>query len=157
MIESYSDREGKFLQFVMLMLGTSQEAPLKDANGAMVGALVDAFKALNPAPVQAAAMQSFDDPVYSEPWTVYVIRNTVTSAAYVGLARNGFRDRYPNGWWTDHHNERLSRDAAVYGAISFRVSIYVCVDDADMRRQEAEMMRALRHVTYNIKREQDNT
>ena len=153
-------RQRDFLVFCSKALGTGRNTPLRDINGATISALVDAFKECSPRPepkANACSMQSFDEPMWREPWTVYMIRNQVSGATYVGSARKGFLDRYPKGeWWNGHHNDRLLRDALTYGVANFRVLVYVCLDEKDMKRQEAELLRANRLITYNVRPERDN-
>ena len=153
-------RQRDFLRFCSKALGTGENTPLRDINGATIGALVDAFRECNPIakPTPSAlSMQSFDEPMWSERWTVYTIRNQVSGAVYVGVAKEGFRARYSAcEWWKDHHNERLMRDVLAYGLMNFRVLLYVCIDARDMKRQEAELLRANRLITYNVRPESDN-
>ncbi len=153
-----SKREDAFLSFCSRALGTSPEAPLKEINGALVGGLVEAYKATRaPRRPVVPHVQTFTDAVYSQPWTVYVIRNKVTTAAYVGSSASGFLHRYPRGeWWLAHQNESLGRDAWTYGVRNFRVLVHVCTDRGDMHRVEADLIRANRPYTYNIRHEPDN-
>jgi hypothetical protein len=154
----HSSRTRAFLRFCSSALGTAREAPLKDVNGALATALVTAFAECNPVEKEHRdrALQSFEDPIYSAPWTCYSIRNMATGGAYIGRAANGFLSRYPGGrWHEDHHNKRLVQDVLSYGLMSFRVLVYVCNDETDMRRQEAELQRANRLYTYNVRAEED--
>jgi hypothetical protein len=146
--------------FCSELLGTEPGAPLKDANGATIGALVEAFVKLKrlDEPKQATlTAQSFEDGIYREPWSCYVIRNSATGVSYVGIAEHGFVQRYDGGrWWEGHHNARLTQDVLVFGLVSFRVHIYVCADETDMRRQEAALITANRLYTYNVRNEADS-
>ena len=54
-----------------------------------------------------------------------------------------------------HHNKRLVRDVEAYGLMSFKVLVWVCNDETDMLRQEAELQRANRLYTYNERAESD--
>ena len=152
-------RQRDFLMFCAKALGSPQTAPLREQNGALVGALVEAFKVTHPVqvPEKQVALQTFEDAIYSEPWSCYAIRNMVTGASYIGIARGGFLSRYAGGkWWEGHKNPRLMRDALSFGLMNFRVLVYVCIDEKDMKRQEAELLRANRMFTYNIRPEADN-
>src|SRR5215472_959767 len=164
------EREDLFMSFVSRALGTPSECPLKDVNGTAIKALVEAFDTLHAIKKDDQApsvvlekgptkpeVQDFQDAIYEEPWTVYVIRNTVSGVCYVGVASKGFKRRYRGGeWWAEHHNDRLSRDVVAFGLMSFRVLVHVCLDETDMRRQEAELLRANRLYTYNVRNEPDN-
>ena len=145
--------------------------PLEKAPGATIDALQKAFMALEaldapppmepeklPEPVvkQASVIQEFHDQVYSEPWTVYVIRNTINGVCYVGRAAKGFKDRYPRGrWWAKHHCDRLVDDVLNFGLTSFKVCVYVGNDEQDMKRLEAQLISAHRFFTYNERPEPD--
>ncbi len=103
-------RERDFLRFCQRALGSPQTAPLREQPGALVSALVAAFQETHPLPKarNERSVQGFEDRIYSEPHSVYVIRNTVNGVVYVGRAKGGFLARYPKGeWWKEHHNERL--------------------------------------------------
>jgi hypothetical protein len=147
-------------EFCAGLLGTSPTAPLKDANGATIGALVESFVRLKKLdePKQAGLLaQSFEDAIFSEPWSCYVIRNSANGVSYVGVAEHGFVRRYDGGrWWESHHNARLAQDVLTFGLVSFRVQIYVCADETDMRRQEAMLLTANRFYTYNVRSEADS-
>lgn len=159
-------REGDFLRFCSKALGTGKNSPLRismedgPVNGATISALVEAFKECHPIykpGPQAQTVQGFDDPMWDLPWACYQIRNQATGASYIGIAKHGFRTRYPKcEWWRDHDNARLMQDAQTYGLVNFKVLLYVCLDERDMKRQEAELLRANRLTTYNIRPQADN-
>lgn len=151
-------RKNAFLDFCCEALGTQRNAPLQGQAGATIGAIVEAFTKIHPMKEDSPrSLQEFEDPIYSEPFVCYVIRNFANGSAYVGIASGGFLSRYPKGmWWKDHHNERLMRDALVFGLANFRVHLYVCTDEIEMRRRETELIRSHRLFTYNLKNEPDN-
>lgn len=149
------DRKAEFRDFCCMMLGTKPEAPLADANGATVSALVSAFSDLDPIEKKKDQHQTFDGPVWLQTM-VYIIINTVTGWKYVGRARDGFLKRYPHGeWWKHHHNDPLNEDLLVYGKINFHVSAYPCHNEEEMKQTEAMLIRANRSCMYNLKLEPD--
>ncbi len=153
-VDQFRDIKAFFSQ----MLGTPPDAPCKDANGATITALVDAYLKLTkrdePKVAPGAGVQSFEDAIFREPWSCYVIRNSATGVSYVGSAVNGFLSRYREGrWWELTHNERLKKDVTTFGLVAFRVQIYVCADELDMQRQEAALITANRLYTYNVRSE----
>ena len=100
----HSSRSKSFLHFCASALGSDKDAPLKDCNGALAGALVEAFRRVcNPVEKEHRdrKLQDFEDPIFSEPWVCYSIRNMGTGRVDIGRASKGFLDRYPNGeWWS---------------------------------------------------------
>lgn len=153
------NRARRWREFCRHALGSGETAPLREANGATIEALTKAFVACFPLKKARRndSMPDFSAELYSSPWSVYVIRNEATGEAYVGEASKGFVDRYPRGeWWTSHHNPRLMHHAVMYGARNFRIAIHVCVDRADMKRVEAQVIRMHRPATYNDRPEPDN-
>jgi hypothetical protein len=120
--------------------------------------MVDAFKEIEPRTEvpKTLAPETFEGPQWIEPWTVYAIRNVITGAVYIGRASKGFNHRYFGGkWWEATHSPRLRRDAEMYGALNFKVSLWIALDEADMVRMETELQRANRLHTYNERSEPD--
>ncbi|MDP2692399.1 MAG: GIY-YIG nuclease family protein [bacterium] len=56
---------------------------------------------------------------------IYLIRNKITKQGYIGLAKNGFYDRYTQngGWWKSTGNIHLKRAAYKYGIDKFEIII----------------------------------
>lgn len=79
---------------------------------------------------------------HTQPWQVYIIRNTQTGRAYVGRAAKGLAQRYPEGYWWRHHNDELSSDIALYGVVSFRLDVYQCMSSDDMCSLESTLTAA---------------
>jgi hypothetical protein len=159
-------KQGEFLAFCKTAIEVVRP---KEVNGALLNALVEAFtktredpsqnEETTPSPI-IVHVESHDDynhPHFNVPFVCYTIRNKVTGSMYVGRSVVGFNKRYggKGEWWLDHHNGNLTRDLEMYGRLNFCVNIYVCQDEADMMAQEANLLRANRMLTYNIKAETD--
>jgi hypothetical protein len=109
----------------------------KEANGAAISALLDAYVRLGAAPqVVPDRAETLD---YAQPWQVYLIRNVATGKSYVGRAAKGFLQRYPEGAWWLSHNDTLALDVLLVGVHAFRVQVFQCVDSEDMCRLESRM------------------
>jgi hypothetical protein len=152
-------RVAQFRLFCSKALGTGREAPLRDVNGATIAALVEAFRECFPKPPiakRSSELPDFSAEIYCAPFTAYVIRNRFTKECYIGVSTKGFVSRYSNGeWWIHTHNDRLKRDAIMYGVRNFDIAIHAGNNRRDMEQIEAMLLRANRPATYNERPEPD--
>lgn len=151
-----TDREDLFFSFLARLEATNHA---QERGPQMLKAIVEAFETCHPARSSLGheRLPNFEDAIFNEPFTVYLIRNTITGRAYVGRALHGFVVRYPHGqWWAsdagrdEHHNERLAKDALLFGLSAFHVHIHVCNDAEHMGLVESQLIAAHRRCTYNI-------
>ena len=152
MARQMSEREDQFLDFFaridQLMGGKIQAPILKE--------IVNAFEVCYPESKAAPLhLPTYDDAQYDQPFTVYLINNTINRRTYIGRAEKGFIQRYPprGEWWNDHHNKFLSDDVQLYGVGAFRVHVQICEDEKHMKEAEAQYLFVNRLFTYNIRNE----
>lgn len=149
-----SERHQLFDAFSLDTLGTAEQVQKMYQTPAHEKAHLDLFKELYPPKPVEKAFPEFDDPIWSEPWAVYMIYNRENGRRYIGRAASGFLSRYPDGrWWEDHHNESLARDVILCGVAAFTVNLFFGEGEADMEDLEGRLIRQFGGLAYNTKLE----